>query len=319
MKKIIFTLLISILFIPNVFAYTNIYVTHNASTFASISYSYKDKTPSSWCFVSTCLYKYVFDSVADYGSAQWTNFARFVFTLDSNVDYSKYDSFIISYFGSPSSNVKTSNGICTPLNVSVDDNVNSNENVVVDGVYQCPIGEINNNQMYIDFTPNTSLSLSYQFINQITLIDSKDSSNDIVGAIHEQTKQQQETNKQLGDLNNNITSTDTSGASGSANEFFSGFESDDFGLSSIITAPLNLIKSITSSTCTPIGFTAPFVNQQVTLPCMSSIYKEHFGSFLTIYQTITFGMIAYWVSVKIFFMVKGFKDPDSDRIEVLDL
>lgn len=120
-------------------------------------------------------------------------------------------------------------------------------------------------------------------------------------------------------MNDTIKDSNINDANSSASEFFSGFESDDFGLSSIIIAPLNLIKSITSSTCKPIGFKAPFVEQQVTLPCMRAIYDQHFGVFLTIYQTITFGMVAYWVSVKILFMVKGFKDPDSDRIEVLDL
>lgn len=128
-----------------------------------------------------------------------------------------------------------------------------------------------------------------------------------------------ETNKQLGDLNNNLTNDNVDDASSSANDFFTGFESDDFGLTAIITAPLNFIKSITSSTCTPLGFNAPFVNQRVELPCMGAIYKEHFGSFLTLYQTITFGIVAYWVCVNTLASVRGFKDPDSDRIEVLDL
>ena len=149
---------------------------------------------------------------------------------------------------------------------------------------------------------------------------------DSTSIIENQNKNQQQTNErldktneQLGDLNNNITNSDINDASSSADSFFSGFESNDFGLTSIITSPLNLIKSITSSTCTPLGFPAPFVNKQITLPCMRGIYQEFFGSFLAIYQTITFGIVAYWVCVNTFATVKGFKDPDSDRIEVLDL
>lgn len=184
--------------------------------------------------------------------------------------------------------------------------------------YSCPEVTMKREKNVFNFQSNSNVVNNiFGFSYNITY------SSSISGAINNQTEEitkgQQETNQQLGDLNNNITNSDTTEANVSANDFFSGFESDDFGLSSIIIAPLNLIKSITSSTCTPIGFKAPFVNQQVTLPCMGSIYKEHFGTFLTIYQTITFGMVAYWVSVKIFFMVKGFKDPDSDRIEVLDL
>lgn len=137
--------------------------------------------------------------------------------------------------------------------------------------------------------------------------------------INEMKDKQDETNQQLGDLNNNITNDSVDDASNAANDFFTGFESNDFGLTSIITAPLNLIKSLTSSTCTPLGFNAPFVDQRVELPCMMTIYKEHFGSFLTLYQMITFGMVAYWVCVNTLATVRGFKDPDSDRIEVLDL
>lgn len=52
---------------------------------------------------------------------------------------------------------------------------------------------------------------------------------------------------------------------------------------------------------------------------MGTIYSNHFGSFLSIYQMITFGIVAYWVCVRIFNLVKDFKNPDHDEIEVLDL
>ena len=195
--------------------------------------------------------------------------------------------------------------------------------------FYCPIENIDlrpSSAFRFSFSGNTtvpSTNIHFYFFDYMSFYPKGTTDSDIASAIQQQTneitQQQQETNKQLGDLNDNLTNSDTSDASSSANEFFSGFESDDFGLSSIITAPLNLIKSITSSTCTPIGFKAPFVDQQITLPCMGNIYKKYFGSFSTLYQTITFGIVAYWVSVNIFFMVKGFKDPDSDRIEVLDL
>lgn len=128
-----------------------------------------------------------------------------------------------------------------------------------------------------------------------------------------------QTNQQLGDLNNNLTNSDSSDATNEAGNFFSGFETDTFGLTSIITAPLDLIGSITSSSCSPLPLKVPFVDKSFNLPCMSTIYEEYFGSFLTIYQTITFGIVAYWVCVRIFALVKDFKNPDHDEIEVLDL
>lgn len=137
--------------------------------------------------------------------------------------------------------------------------------------------------------------------------------------ISEQIAEQEKTNEELGELNDNITNSDSSSATDSAGGFFNNFNDDDFGLSGIITAPLNTIKTITSNSCSPINLTIPFVNKKMTLPCMTDIYEEHFGSFLDIYQIITFGMISYWVCVQIYAMVKGFKNPDKDEIEVMDL
>lgn len=132
-----------------------------------------------------------------------------------------------------------------------------------------------------------------------------------------QNKQQLDEQKKTNDL---LTDDDVGDSTNKANEFFSGFTTDTFGLTSIITAPLELIASITSSTCSPLGLKVPFLdNKTLNLPCMSSIYSQYFGSFLTIYQTITFGIIAYWVCVRIFALVKDFKNPDTDKVEVLDL
>ena len=131
--------------------------------------------------------------------------------------------------------------------------------------------------------------------------------------------QQQQTNQKLDNLNDNITNSDSSGATNDASGFFEGFTTDTFGLTSIITAPLNLIKSITSSTCTPLTLSLPYINQNISIPCMTEIYRSYFGSFLTVYQVITFGLVSYWVCVHVFRMVKDFKNPDHDEIEVVDL
>lgn len=161
-----------------------------------------------------------------------------------------------------------------------------------------------------------------QFNTINTKIDSVDQ------ALEEVKKAQNSTNNKLNSIqeetkktNDTLNDDDTTDSTNKANEFFSGFTTDTFGLTSIITAPLSLIGSITSSTCSPLSLNIPFLskNNKLDLPCMSSIYQENFGSFLTIYQTVTFGIVAYWVCVRIFALVKGFKNPDEDKVEVLDL
>lgn len=128
-----------------------------------------------------------------------------------------------------------------------------------------------------------------------------------------------EVKQEIKEVNDTISNNDTSESTDEANSFFSGFTTETFGLTSIITAPLNLIGNITGSKCSPLPLEAPFVNTTINLPCMSTIYNAHFGSFLTIYQTITFGIVAYWVCVRLFNLVKDFKNPDHDEIEVMDL
>lgn len=128
-----------------------------------------------------------------------------------------------------------------------------------------------------------------------------------------------EINNTTNEINDSINSSDTSESEEEATSFFEDFENEDHGLTGIITAPLRLINSLASSSCSPLTFPLPFVDRQVTLPCMKPIYQQHFNSFLTIYQIITTGLIGYWISVKIFAHVKGFKNPEEDKVEVLDL
>ena len=121
------------------------------------------------------------------------------------------------------------------------------------------------------------------------------------------------------EINNTLNNDDVTGATSTAESFFDDFQSDSHGLSGIITAPLRLIQSLSSSTCSPLSIPLPFVNTNATLPCMSGIYSTYFPTFLTLYQLITTGLIGYWVLIKLFGHVKGMQDPHDDRIEVLDL
>lgn len=144
--------------------------------------------------------------------------------------------------------------------------------------------------------------------NQIII----DQNQTIINQNNQQLEEQKKTNDTLTD--DNIQQ-----AQDSAGGFFNDFNTDTHGLTGIITAPLSLIESITSSTCSSLVIPLPYVDKDLTLPCMGTIYSNYFGSFLSIYQIITFGIVAYWVLVRIFNLVKDFKNPDHDEIEVLDL
>ena len=118
-----------------------------------------------------------------------------------------------------------------------------------------------------------------------------------------------------------ITDTNTTEANTTATNFFSNFtDTDNGGISSIITAPLTAISGLVNATCTQLTLPIPYLdNSELVLPCMSAIYTEHFGQFFTLYQTIIFGAIAYRMLISLFMMIQGFKNPDDDKIEVVDL
>ena len=129
----------------------------------------------------------------------------------------------------------------------------------------------------------------------------------------------QGTNDKLDDLNDNITNSDTSEAESGLSDFFGDFESNNHGLSGVITAPLEFIQSLLGHSCQPLEFPLPFVDEEVSLPCIKPIYQEYFGLFFNLYQVITTGIIAYAVGIRIFGIVKGLQDPQNDKIEVLKL
>lgn len=120
--------------------------------------------------------------------------------------------------------------------------------------------------------------------------------------IKKQTEEQKKTNDTLKDDNTDEASTKGSG-------FFNSFTSESHGLSGIVTAPLQMLQSLTTATCKPLKFKLPFVDNEVTLPCMRSIYEQHFGVFFTLWQTITTGLISYNVCLNFYKKINEYVAP----------
>lgn len=142
---------------------------------------------------------------------------------------------------------------------------------------------------------------------------------DINNKLNDMNTNQQNTTNAIDNMNDNIMDDNVDDSVDTTQNFFDDFKENSHGLSGIITAPLRLINSLSSSSCSPLSFPLPFVNKQVTLPCMSTIYSSYFNSFLTIYRIITDGLIGYWVCINLLRIIKGLQNPSSDKIEVLDL
>lgn len=138
------------------------------------------------------------------------------------------------------------------------------------------------------------------------------SNGNVVEAVNGVKEETKKTNDTLN--NDNVDESLTE-----ADSFFNDFTTNTHGLTGIITAPLNAIQSLTSKTCSPLVLPLPFVDKNLTLPCMRQIYTDNFGAFMNLYDVIIIGILSYWIMVRIFTLVKDFKNPDHDEVEVVDL
>lgn len=129
---------------------------------------------------------------------------------------------------------------------------------------------------------------------------------------------QDNTTSAINDVNDTLKDDNIDSANNQASSFFGNFQSDSHGLSGIVSAPLRLITSLSSSSCSSLVLPLPFVNQNAVLPCMSTIYNQ-FSTFFNLWQLITTGIIAYYILLRLFAKVHDLQNPNNDRIEVLNL
>ena len=167
------------------------------------------------------------------------------------------------------------------------------------------------------FIPNRILSCNSQ--SSVLIQQQQETNNRIQEQTQQQHQDSQNTQNAINGVKDSINNDNVDDSTNTASNFFNNFTTDTHGLTGIITAPLNAIQSLTSKTCSPLVLPLPFVDKDLTLPCMREIYVDNFGAFMNIYDVITLGIISYWILVRIFALVKDFKNPDHDEIEVMDL
>lgn len=162
--------------------------------------------------------------------------------------------------------------------------------------------KVNNVSVY-EFTPE--LESSFQNVKN---------QQDLENKLNNLNNTQQETNSKLEDLNKNLKSDEIDDNSG----FFSNFTSSDHGLAGIITSPLRAINKLTSA-CQPVSFNV--LEEPIELPCGDTLFwnKEGVQSFRLIWNILVGGPILFLLLKKLFKVVENLKNPDDDRIEVLDL
>lgn len=128
-----------------------------------------------------------------------------------------------------------------------------------------------------------------------------------------------DTNNTIKDTNDTIKDDNVDGSTSQGSSFFNDFESGDVGsLTDIVSLPLDYISHLNDS-CSP--FVIPAGNLgNITIPCLSSIWsKTSFANVINTASVLINGFICYKLLLNLFYFFKDLKDPDNDKVEVMDL
>lgn len=148
-----------------------------------------------------------------------------------------------------------------------------------------------------------------------------DSSSAINGSLNNINDSINSSNQKIDEVNGSINNSDVSGANSDLNNFTENeLFKDSTGILAIIQAPINMLNSITSATCSPLTLPIPYMNFDIKIPCLSTVLSKHFSSeLLTLLKLAINGFIIYKVLCSLVMDIHSYKDPDSDKLEVLDL
>lgn len=135
-----------------------------------------------------------------------------------------------------------------------------------------------------------------------------------IGINQEQLEEQKQTNNLLND--------DSIDEKGKADLFkLKGFDEFISAFTGLLSIPLQFIRKINNSTCSPIILEVPFINENniIELPCYSSIMSNKFGVFYSIYKIIINFILAYHLGIAYLDLFKSTLNPKNDKLEVMDL
>lgn len=143
--------------------------------------------------------------------------------------------------------------------------------------------------------------------------------NEVKQEIQGMEQQQQQTNEKLDDIDDTLNNDNVDGANSQVDNLLNNSNfSDNTGIQAIINAPLNFISSL-SNTCSPINLTIPYIDKPVQIPCIKQELNNHIPLVVPVLSTAINGFIIYRILLDLVRIIKNARNPDDDRIEVLDL
>lgn len=114
-----------------------------------------------------------------------------------------------------------------------------------------------------------------------------------------------------------ITDSDIADADNTSKSFFNDFSTTDHGgISSVISAPLVAINKMLDSSCSPLKTT--YKDKEIEFPCGTTFW-DSLGVVKTFLNLIEGGLICYAVVTALYKDIERIKNPDDDRVDVMNL
>lgn len=135
-----------------------------------------------------------------------------------------------------------------------------------------------------------------------------------------QMKQNQETNNSISNVNDSINNSNID--SGTGSDFFDNFKTDDNGgISAIITKPLTLVNNLLSSNnqCSNLNLPDFMGARNVYLPSGCILWNNAPIIVINLWNIFACGLASYYILKDLFKIVENLKNPDNDKVEVIDL
>lgn len=126
-----------------------------------------------------------------------------------------------------------------------------------------------------------------------------------------------EVKDKIKDTNDTIKSDNVSGANTTAKSFFDNFTTTNHGgISSIVSAPLTAVNAMLNGTCTPL--TATYKNKTIEFPCGNDFWDK-MSEVKTFLNVVEGGILCYCIIISLYKDIEKLKNPDDDRVDVMDL
>lgn len=184
--------------------------------------------------------------------------------------------------------------------------------------FKCAVNDITDfNQIQVTYLLNADFDFNYLKSYDIGILSSAyfDLTNNQINEINKNTEKMAEEAKKTNDT---LNDDDTTEADSKISGFFDDFNDNSHGLSSIVTAPLNAVNAMLTTTCTAPS--ATYKGSTFSFPCGSILWEQEGASALKTFINLIYGgLICYGIAKSLFKDVNDLKNPENDKVEVMNL